>query len=228
MEPKACARRPRKPPPSFNAQAFLETAGLDRHIVQYGAGSAIFAQGDPCGHVLYMQSGSVKLSVLSPAGREAVVAMLGPGDFFGEGGLAGQPLRAGSASAVTPSTILLIDTNKMAGLLHEHHGMSDRFIAYLLSRNRRIEADLTDQLFNWSDKRLARALLLLARSAGTQDTPVRVVSMLSQSTLAKMIGTTRSRANFLLNKFKRLGFIEYQRDSPLTIYRSRLSGVLDD
>ncbi len=155
----------------------------------------------PATHVMYIQSGGVKLSVLSKIGREAVVAMLGPGDFFGEGCLAGQPLRMGSATAITPSAILLVDQEAMAQLLHKQHAMSDRFIAHMLSRNIRIEEDLIDQLFNSSEKRLARALLLLARY-GKQDQPSRVVPKVSQETLAEMIGTTRSRVNFFLNKFR--------------------------
>jgi len=153
--------------------------------------------------------------------------MLGPGDFFGEGALAGQRFRMGSATAMTPSTVLLIAKEKMIGLLHKQHAMSDRFISHLLARNIRIEEDLIDQLFNSSEKRLARALLLLARY-GKQDKPVRVVPRLSQGTLAEMIGTTRSRVNFFLNKFKKLGFIEYDGELPLKVNSSLLSVVLHD
>jgi CRP/FNR family cyclic AMP-dependent transcriptional regulator len=165
--------------------------------------------------------------VLSKTSREAVVAMLGPGDFFGEGCLAGQPVRKGSATAMTPSTILLVGKDKMIGLLHKQHAMSDRFIAHMLARNIRIEEDLIDQLFSSSEKRLARTLLLLARY-GKQDKPVRVVPKMSQETLAEMIGTTRSRVNYFLNKFKKLGFIEYNGDLPLKINRSLLSVVLHE
>jgi len=196
-------------------------------IVQYGRGDAVFTQGDPCEHVMYIQAGGVKLSVVSKTGREAVVAMLGPGDFFGEGCLVGQPVRMGSATAITPSTILLVGKAKMVELLHKQHAMSDRFIAYMLGRNIRIEEDLIDQLFNSSEKRLARTLLLLARY-GKQDRPARVVPRISQETLAEMIGTTRSRVNFFLNKFKKLGFIEYDGDLPLKIKSSLLSVVLHD
>jgi CRP-like cAMP-binding protein len=195
--------------------------------MEYGRGEAVFTQGDPCGHVMYIQSGGIKLSVLSKTGREAVVAMLGPGDFFGEGSLAGQPLRMGSATAMTPSTILLVDKEEMLRLLHRQHAMSDRFIAHLLARNIRIEEDLIDQLFNSSEKRLARTLLLLARY-GKQDRPARVVPRISQETLAEMIGTTRSRVNFFLNKFKKLGFIEYEGELPLKVNSSLLSVVLHD
>jgi len=165
--------------------------------------------------------------VLSNSGREAVVAMLGPTDFFGEGCLAGQPLRMGSATAITPTVVLQVRKEEMVRLLHTQHAMSDRFISHMLSRNLRIEEDLIDQLFNSSEKRLARALLLLARY-GKQDKPARVVPKVSQSTLAEMIGTTRSRVNFFLNKFKRLGFIEYDGEIPLKINSSLLSVVLHD
>jgi CRP/FNR family cyclic AMP-dependent transcriptional regulator len=213
--------------PAFNAQVFLDSTGIAKTVVHYARGDAIFTQGDTCEHVMYIQSGGVKLSVLSKTGREAVVAMLGPGDFFGEGCLAGQPFRMGSATAITPSAILLVAKEKMVQLLHRQHAMSDRFIAHMLARNTRIEEDLIDQLFNSSEKRLARTLLLLARY-GKQDKPVRVVPKISQETLAEMIGTTRSRVNFFLNKFKKLGFIEYDGDLPLKINNSLLSVVLHD
>jgi CRP/FNR family cyclic AMP-dependent transcriptional regulator len=211
----------------FDAQAFLDSAGAARSIVQFARGETVFAQGESCEHVMYIQKGGVKLSVLSKTGREAVVAMLGPGEFFGEGCLAGQPLRMGSAKAITPSVILLVGKEKMVELLHRQHAMSDRFISHMLARNIRIEEDLIDQLFNSSEKRLARTLLLLARY-GKQDRPVRVVPKVSQETLAKMVGTTRSRVNFFLNKFKKLGFIEYNGELPLKINSSLLSVVLHD
>ena len=162
----------------FNAQAFLDSAGVARTIVQYGRGEVIFAQGDACGHVIYVKAGGVKLSVVSKTGKEAVVAMLGPGDFFGEGCLAGQPSRMGSATAITPSTILLVEKEQMVRLLQQQHRMADRFIAHMLTRNIRIEEDLIDQLFNSSEKRLARTLLLLARY-GKQDKPTRRSASLS-------------------------------------------------
>ena len=177
--------------------------------------------------MLYIQSGGVKLSVLSKTGKEAVVAMLGPGDFFGEGCLAGQPVRMGSATAMTPSAILLVEKAQMVRLLHRQHAMSDRFIAHMLTRNIRIEEDLIDQLFNSSEKRLARMLLLLARY-GKEDKPIRTVPRVSQETLAEMIGTTRSRVNFFLNKFKKLGFIEYDSERPIKVNKSLLSVVLHD
>ena len=227
MESRKKPRRAAKATLAFNAEAFLASAGVAKKIVEYARGEAIFTQGDPCEDVLYVQSGAVKLSVLSKTGREAVVAMLGTGDFFGEGGLAGQPLRMGSATAITTSLILLVDKKKMVRLLHSQHAMSDRFISYMLSRNIRIEEDLIDQLFNSSEKRLARTLLLLARY-GKQDKPVRLVPKISQETLAEMVGTTRSRVNFFLNKFKRLGFIEYEGGLPVKINSSLLSVVLHD
>jgi CRP-like cAMP-binding protein len=176
---------------------------------------------------MYIQTGGIKLSVLSKTGKEAVVAMLGPGDFFGEGCLAGQRFRTGSATAITPSTILLVGKAKMVELLHRERSMSDRFISHLLARNIRIEEDLIDQLFNSSEKRLARTLLLLARY-GKLGRPDRVLPRISQGTLAEMVGTTRSRVNFFLNKFKRLGFIEYKGDLPVKINASLLHVVLHD
>ena len=211
----------------FNAEAFLDSAGLAKTIVQYGRDQVIFTQGDACEHVLYVQSGGVKLSVVSKTGKEAVVAMLGPGEFFGEGCLAGQPVRMGSATAITPSAILLVEKAQMVRLLQRQHQMSDRFIAHMLTRNIRIEEDLIDQLFNSSEKRLARTLLLLARY-GKEDKPIRTVPRVSQETLAEIVGTTRSRVNFFLNKFKKLGFIEYDGERPIKVNKSLLSVVLRD
>src|SRR5205823_5447213 len=210
---------------SFNARAFLDSAGLSKEIVEYARSEAIFSQGDRSKSVMYIQRGGVKLSVLSKTGREAVVAMLGPGEFFGEGCLAGQPLRMGSATAITPSTILFVDKEAMVQLLHKQHAMSDRFITHMLARNIRIEEDLIDQLFNSSEKRLARTLLVLARY-GKNDAPVRTVTPISQKTLAEMVGTTRSRVNFFMKKFQRLGFIDYKRG--LKVNNSLLTVVLHD
>ena len=212
---------------TFNAQAFLHSAGFARRIVEYRTGETIFSQGDACSHVMFIHKGGVKLSVRSNAGREAVVAMLGPADFFGEGCLAGQPVRMASATAIAPTTILLVDKRRMVRLLHQQRAMSDRFITYMLARNLRIEEDLIDQLFNSSEKRLARALLLLARY-GQEEKPQRVVPRIAQNTLADMVGTTRSRVNFFLNKFKKLGFIEYTGGSELTINSSLLSVILHE
>ena len=214
-------------PPPFDVQVFIKSAGVSARIVRFAPDALIFAQGAQANSVFYVQKGGAKLSVLSSSGKEAVVAMLGPGDFFGEGCLAGQELRMGSATAVTPSTILRIDKSHMAQLLHKQHSMSDRFISHILTRNIRIEEDLIDQLFNSSEKRLARTLLLLARY-GKQAKPTRVVPQISQETLAEMIGTTRSRVNFFLNKFRKLGFIEYEGELPIKINNSLLSVVLHD
>jgi CRP-like cAMP-binding protein len=211
----------------FDVQDYLESAGGATPGVKFPRGATVFRQGDVADHVMYIQSGGVKLSVVSKTGREAVVAMLEPGDFFGEGCLAGQRLRMGSATTVAASAILLVPKPAMVRMLHRQHAMSDRFIAHMLARNIRIEEDLIDQLFNSSEKRLARALLLLARY-GKQDAPARIVPLLSQETLAEMIGTTRSRVNFFLNKFKKLGFIEYDGERPLKINSSLLSVVLHD
>jgi len=216
-----------KAEPAFNAQAFLDSVLVAKTVTSYARNEVIFSQGDPCEHVMYIQSGGVKLSVLSKTGKEAVVAMLGPGDFFGEGCLAGQKYRMGSATAITPSAVLFVEKANMVRLLHKQHAMSDRFISHMLTRNIRIEEDLIDQLFNSAEKRLARTLLLLARY-GKQDKPVRAVPPISQETLAEIIGTTRSRVNFFLNKFKRLGFIEYDGELPLKINNSLLSVVLHD
>jgi CRP-like cAMP-binding protein len=210
---------------TFNAQAFLDSAGIAKKIVEFRRAEPIFSQGEPCDNVMYIQTGGVKLSVLSKTGREAVVAMLGPGDFFGEGCLAGQPVRMGSATAITDSTILFVDKEEMVRLLHKQHALSDRFIAHMLARNIRIEEDLVDQLFNSSEKRLARTLLLLARY-GKHDKPVRDVPPISQETLAEMVGTTRSRVNFFMKKFERLGFIDYK--NGLKVNNSLLTVVLHD
>jgi CRP/FNR family transcriptional regulator, cyclic AMP receptor protein len=193
--------------------------------VEYRRGDVVFTQGDPCESVLYVQTGGVTISVLSKTGKEAVVAMLGRGAFFGEGGLAGQPVRIGSATANIRGTILFVDQHEMVRLLHQQHGMSDRFIVHLLARTIRIEEDLVDQLFSSSEKRLARKLLLLA-GYGEHDQPARAVPVISQETLAEMVGTTRSRVNFFMKKFQRLGFIDYK--DGLKINKSLLTVVLHD
>ena len=210
---------------TFNAQNFLESAGLSRKIAEFGKKETIFSQGDVCKDVLYIQKGGVRLSVVNEAGKEAVAAVLGPGDFFGEGCLAGQPIRIGTATAITAATLLVIEKKEMIRLLHHEHEFSDRFITYMLARNIRIEEDLVDQLFNSSEKRLARTLLLLARY-GTEDKPQRVLPKIAQETLAEMVGTTRSRVNFFMNKFRKLGFIKY--NGGLQINTSLLSVVLHD
>jgi CRP/FNR family cyclic AMP-dependent transcriptional regulator len=216
---------PKKNGAAFNAQAFLDSAGVSRTIVEFQKKDTIFAQGDLCKTVMYIQKGSVKLSVVSKAGKEAVVAMLKPGDFLGEGGLAGQPVRIATARATSPATLLVISVEEMTRVLHEEHALSDHFIAYMLGRNIRIEEDLIDQLFNSSEKRLARTLLLLARY-GKKDKPHWVLPKISQETLAEMIGTTRSRVNFFMKKFEKMGFIGY--DGGLQVNDSLLSVVLHD
>jgi CRP-like cAMP-binding protein len=211
---------------AFNAQAFLDSAGLAKTIVNYVRAEVIFAQGDRGQSVFYIQQGGVKLSVLSKAGREAVVAILGPGDFFGEGCLAGQSVRIGGATAITPTRVLVIARTRMAAVLRKQHTLSDRFIAYMVARNVRIERDLIDQLFNAKEKRLARALLLLARF-GKQATPRHAVPTISEAALAQIVGTSRARVSFVMTKFRRLGFIGHD-DSPgngLQINSSLLSVV---
>jgi CRP/FNR family transcriptional regulator, cyclic AMP receptor protein len=210
---------------AFDAQVFLDLAGVARKITEFGKKEKIFSQGDSGNTVLYVQKGAVRLSVVNEGGKEAVVAVLGPGDFFGEGCLAGQPLRMGMAVAIAPTTALVIEKKEMVRVLHEEHEFSDRFISYMLSRNIRIEEDLVDQLFNSSEKRLARTLLLLARY-GKDDKPQRVLPKISQEMLAEMIGTTRSRVNFFMNKFRKMGFIHY--NGGLQINTSLLSVVLHD
>jgi CRP/FNR family cyclic AMP-dependent transcriptional regulator len=207
----------------FNAQEFLDSAGVERTIKEFKRAEVVYSQGDAAKSVMYLQEGGVKLSVVSEAGKEAVVAILGPGDFFGEGCMAGQPVRMGTATAVGPSTVLIIDKAAMFKVLHEQHDLSDRFIGFMLTRNIRIEEDLVDQLFNSSEKRLARTLLLLSRY-GKEDKPHAVLHDVSQETLAEMIGTTRSRVNFFMNKFRKLGFIKY--NGGLQINTSLLSVVL--
>jgi CRP-like cAMP-binding protein len=210
--------------PAFDVKAFLEAAGA-RRGVSYARGRVIFAQGHPSDAVMYIQKGGVKISVSSRAGKEAVVAMLGPGDFFGEGALTGQSVRIGTATATAPTTVLVIEKAAMVRLLRDEPTFAERFLSYMLARNLRIEADVVDHLFNSSEKRLARALLLLARF-GDQEGSERRIPKISQETLAEMIGTTRSRVNFFMNKFRDLGFLEYNGD--LRINTSLLSVVLHD
>jgi CRP/FNR family cyclic AMP-dependent transcriptional regulator len=218
------ARALRRSVAPFDMRAFLDSSGISRRIVRYARDSVVFAQGGPANSVFYIQQGGVKLSVLSRRGREAIVAMLAPGDFFGEGCLAGQALRMGTATALVPTTVLRIQKGAMMRSLHEQSALSDRFIAHMLGRNIRIEEDLVDQLFNSSEKRLARTLLLLARY-GDERTP-RVLPKISQETLAEMVGTTRSRVNVFMNKFRKLGFIKY--NGTLTVDGALLSVVLHD
>jgi CRP/FNR family cyclic AMP-dependent transcriptional regulator len=209
----------------FQAQAFLDSAGVARKVKEFKKAEFVYSQGDAADSVMYLQKGSVKLTVVNEGGKEAVVAILGPGDFLGEGSLAGQSVRMGTAAAITPSTVLVIEKREMFKVLHEQHELSDRFISFMLARNIRIEEDLVDQLFNSSEKRLARTLLLLARY-GKEDQPHGVLPNVSQEMLAEMIGTTRPRVNFFMNKFRKLGFIKY--NGGLQINTSLLSVVLHE
>jgi len=223
MAARARSVTPKKRP-GFDAEAYLESTGPARRVVKYRKGRIVFSQGDAANDVRYLQKGAVKVSVVSRLGKEAVVAMLSPGDFFGEGALAGQSVRIETARALAASSVLVIDTGAMSRLLREEPGFADRFISHMLTRNIRIEADLVDQLFNSSEKRLARTLLLLARYG--QAHPQRTLPKISQETLAEMIGATRSRVNFFMNKFRKLGLIEY--NGGLKINSSLLTVVLHD
>ncbi len=209
----------------FDAQAFLDSAGVAKTVLTYRRAEPIFEQGDVSDSVMYIQKGGVKLSVVSDAGREAVVAMLGPGEFFGEGALAGQPLRMGGATALTPTTILELKREKMLRLLHSQPDLADLFITHMLDTNIRIEEDLLRHLFNHDEQRLAQTLLLLARY-GMEEEPVRVLPKLSPQKLAKMAGTTRFKVDYFLKKFKRLGFID--DEAGLRVNNSLLSVVLHE
>jgi CRP/FNR family transcriptional regulator, cyclic AMP receptor protein len=209
----------------FDTTAFLNSPGTARKVVGFRPGQTVYSQGDPADAILFIQQGSVRLSVVSQAGREAVVGVLDEGEFFGEGALAGQPVRLATATALTESRILAVPKRQMIRLLHQQHAFSDRFIAHMLARNIRLEEDLIDQLFNASEKRLARMLLLLARY-GKPDGPRRVLPKISQEVLAEMVGTTRSRVNFFMNKFRKLGFIEY--NGGLKVHHELLSVVLHE
>jgi CRP/FNR family transcriptional regulator, cyclic AMP receptor protein len=211
--------------PTFDLRAFLDTAGISRQIVKYHRSEKIYSQGDPALGVKYIQKGGVKLSVTSEGGKEAVVAVLGPGDFFGEGCLAGQTVCMATATAIVPTSVLFIEKLEMMRVLKTEHQFSDLFIAHMLTRNIRVEEDLVDQLFNSSEKRLARALLLLARY-GKEDQLHGVVPKVSQEMLAEMIGATRSRVNFFMNKFRKMGFIKY--NGGLQVNTSLLSVVLHE
>jgi CRP/FNR family cyclic AMP-dependent transcriptional regulator len=209
----------------FDPQAFLDTAGVAKKIAEFRRSESIYTQGDAAHSVMYVQKGGVKLSVVNGSGKEAVVAMFGQGDFFGEGCMAGQTVRMGTATEITPTTVLVIEKNELLRVLHDQHELSDHFIRYMLAHNIRVEEDLVDQLFNSSEKRLARTLLLLARY-GKQDQPDRSLPKVSQETLAEMIGTTRSRVNFFMNKFRKLGFIEY--NGKIKVNKSLLTVVLHE
>jgi CRP-like cAMP-binding protein len=214
-----------KSPRPFDPEALFAATAVPKTVVTYESGEPIYSQGGPCDTVLFVRSGEVKLSVISKLGKEAIVAIIGGGSFFGEGALAGQTLRLGNATAHTASTIVEIGKADMRRLLHEEHDLSDGFIAHLLTRNIRTEEDLIDQLFNSAEKRLARTLLLLAHYGG-ENIPQRVIPKISQETLAEMVGTTRSRVNYFMNRFRKLGFITV--DGGLTVNNSLLSVVLHD
>ena len=210
----------------FDAGLFLATIGIGRKIIFFKRGGTIFAQGGPADAVFYVQKGKVKLTVVSHAGKEATVGILGETSFFGEGGLAGQAFRMGSASAMTECTILKIDKKAMIKALHQEQSLADLFVSHLLARNIRYEEDLVDQLFNSSEKRLARILLLLAHF-GKDDKPETVIPKISQESLAEMVGTTRSRVSFFMNRFRKLGFVEYD-GSGMQVHSSLLNVVLHD
>ena len=212
---------------AFNPMEFLATIGEGRKVVPFPKKQAIFAQGDAADSIFYIQEGKVRLTVVSQIGKEATLGILSEGDFFGEGGLAGQPLRMGSATAMTDCELLQIDKKAMMLALHREHTFSDLFVAYLLARNIRYEEDLVDQLFNSSEKRLARILLLLAHF-GKEGVPEAVIPKISQETLADMIGTTRSRVSFFMNKFRKLGFVNYNGGSGLQVHSSLLNVILHD
>jgi CRP/FNR family cyclic AMP-dependent transcriptional regulator len=212
---------------AFDPMEFLATIGEGRKVVPFPKKQAIFAQGDAADSIFYIQEGKVRLTVVSQIGKEATLGILSEGDFFGEGGLAGQPLRMGSATAMTDCELLQIDKKAMMLALHREHTFSDLFVAYLLARNIRYEEDLVDQLFNSSEKRLARILLLLAHF-GKEGVPEAVIPKISQETLADMIGTTRSRVSFFMNKFRKLGFVNYNGGSGLQVHTSLLNVVLHD
>ena len=218
------ARKRTQALPAFDLLASLDSAGAPRSVTKHPRGAVVFSQGDPATDVFYLRQGSVKLSVLSQTGKEAVVAILRPGEFFGEGCLAGQPRRMATARALNASTVFVIEKSHMLTLLHTQPSLAERFLSHMLARNIRIEEDLIDQLFNSSEKRLASALLLLARY-GTKDESL-LLPKLSQETLAEIVGTTRSRVNFFMNKFRDLGFIGY--NGSITVNRSLLTVVLHD
>ena len=223
MTPVAAAKKRRK----FDPQTFLSTINGGRTIVAFPKKQAIFAQGDTADAVFYIQTGKVKLTVVSKTGKEATIGILNEGDFFGEGCLTGQPLRLCSATAMTDCTVMRIDKQSMLDVLHREHAFSDMFVAHLLTRNIRYEEDLVDQLFNSSEKRLARILLLLAHF-GKEGKPEAAIPKISQEALAEMVGTTRSRVNFFMNKFRKLGFVDYQTGDELQVHSSLLNVVLND
>jgi CRP/FNR family cyclic AMP-dependent transcriptional regulator len=235
QESKRTRNSPRPPPAAknsrreFEAQAFLATIGEGRKAMLFPKKQTIFAQGDLADAIFYLQTGKVRLTVVSQTGKEATIGILSDGSFFGEGSLAGQPFRMGSATAITDCAVLRIEKRAMVETLHREHRLSDLFVAYLLTRNIRYEEDLVDQLFNSSEKRLARVLLMLAHF-GKEEIPESVIPKLSQETLAEMVGTTRSRVSFFMNRFRKLGFINYagSAEGGLRVHRSLLNVILHD
>ncbi len=225
MSPSAVAKKSRE----FDPEALLATIGEGRKAMLFSKKQTIFAQGNPADAVFYLQTGKVKLAVVSKTGKEATIGILSDRSFFGEGSLAGQALRMGTASAMTDCSVLRIEKKAMMQALHREHTLSDMFVAYLLARNIRYEEDLVDQLFNSSEKRLARVLLMLAHF-GKEGVPETVVPRISQETLAEMVGTTRSRVSFFMNRFRKLGFIDYAggEDGGLQVHSSLLNVVLHD
>jgi CRP-like cAMP-binding protein len=209
----------------FEVGKYLESSGVRRKFTKYGKRQRIFSQGDQSDTVMYLQAGVVKIAVTSPSGKEAIIALLQPGDFFGEGCIAGQALRVASATAMESVSILEIEKQEMIRMIHEEAAFSDRFIAHMLKRNVRVEEDLVDQLFNSSEKRLARTLLLIARY-GNEEKSEKIAAKVSQETLAEMVGTTRSRVSYFMNKFRKLGFIKY--NGGLHVNDSLLRVILHD
>jgi CRP/FNR family cyclic AMP-dependent transcriptional regulator len=212
---------------SLEPETFLDTSGMARRVAEFQKDEQIYIQGDAAKSVMYIQKGNVKFSVVSSTGKVAVLAMLGPNDFFGEGCMAGQSLRMGTATAITPTTVLAIDKNELLDMLRTQDKFSDSFIGYLLNQKNRVEEALIDQLFNSSEKRLARALLVLGRYGKVQHQLVDELPAVSQETLSEIVGTTRSRVNFFMNKFRKLGFIEYH-NRRIKINKSLLTFVLDE
>jgi CRP/FNR family cyclic AMP-dependent transcriptional regulator len=222
MTPAALAKKKR----AFDPKTFLASIGEGRKIVEFAKKQTIFSQGDPADAVFHLQTGKVRLTVVSKIGKEATLGILNDGSFFGEGALAGQTLRMGSATAMTDCSVMRIEKKAMMQSLHHEHTLSDLFVAYLLSRNIRYEEDLVDQLFNSSEKRLARVLLMLAHF-GKEGVPKTVVPKVSQEMLAEMVGTTRSRVSFFMNRFRKLGFVDYS-SGGLQVHSSLLNVVLHD
>jgi CRP-like cAMP-binding protein len=221
------AKKPKKTEP-FGVQQYLSNAGVSRRLAKFKKGQVIFSQDDPCDDVLYVQSGNAKLTIVNPQGKEAVLAIVGPGDFVGEGCIIGNPVRMATATAIAPLNAMSIEKKEMMRVLHDEQEFAGKFINYMLERNLKTEADLVDQLFNSSEKRLARALLILARY-GKEGEPEKIVAKISQEILAELVGTTRSRVNFFMNKFRKLGFIHYNSGlRGLQVHSSLLNVVLHD